>query len=215
MLKNSIDHFWAYIRERYGFKFVAVACYLALAHAGSQVITSAKFLMEIGLIYLLLFPFRLLDDLFDVAIDRHKTPLRYLCAQKNLQSFWILCGFGFSTNTLFLAVSGQEPRDGILYGVIAIIFYFFYARRGQSLNPMALIWQTAVLMKYPLLYLLLLTPATDLGSWEILLAMTSIFFSFNVYEYYHHRITRTWWHYIMPYSAFGISSLFFLQHIIN
>lgn len=176
-----MSHFNAlaiYLGERYSLRvYVPLSFFLAM---GLMVIEPGSrrgwFFVEGWLILLLLlFPFRLLDDLSSIEEDRQKDPGRVLCRVEDLRFFQMvlyivfLLGFGL---LLFMLGPLNGMGYGVLFGTIHLWYGVATGPRRQPFLP---------LIKYPLLVLIVSTaPVSTQRAWPSLVLILAAFAAYEI-----------------------------------
>ena len=166
-----------YRRERFPLTvFVPVALFLAIPSLATG--DAARVLVTL---LVLLFQFRLWDDLSDLTADRREFPERVLSRAESVTSFrWLLVG---ATGVVLLLLLGQLDLQ-LLY-LAAISFFFVWYRFVADRTPRARAYHI-VLLKYPLFAFIASAPIGEL----LLGTLSLVYFTFAVYEPLHDSRTH-------------------------
>ncbi len=163
----------AYWRERLPTAlFIPVALLLAAPALTQGAAAMAK---SFFVAYLLVFQFRLWDDLVDRERDRVSFPDRVLVRGRSLVPFYVFLLL-LATVSLFLLYD-----RAIVYLVALMAFSFWYRWIAQRVP--SVVRYHAVLLKYPLF--------TYLASSAGVAAMALVYFTFAAYEPLHDRSLRS------------------------
>jgi hypothetical protein len=132
------------------------------------------------LFFVLLFPFRLLDDLYSIEEDRRKAPERMLCRVEDLRPFWVILYAEFLVNLslLFLLFGPLRwVRYLVLFG--AIHSWYLIATSVPGLSRLFYV----PLLKYPML--VWVVSSASAFSQRIWISQLLVFGAFLIYEVLH------------------------------
>ena len=163
--------------------FVPVILFLAIPIlVAGEAAARAKALTTL---LVLLFQFRLWDDLSDLKTDRLEFPERVLSRASSLTSFrWLWVA---ATGVVLLLLWGH--RDLQLLYLAALLFFFVWYRWLADRAPRALAYHI-VLLKYPLFVCVAARIASARVDELLLGTMALVFFTFAVYEPLHDERTH-------------------------
>ncbi len=172
-----------YLIERYpGRVYLPLSLFLAAALVYAEPVRRGG-LFFVGLLllfFVLLFPFRLLDDLYSIEEDRKKAPARMLCRVGDLRPFWTTLYAGFLANLfLLLLLFGLLRSVGylVLFGAIHS-WYLIVGKVPESSKQFFV-----PLLKYPgLVSVVSSAPAFSQRIW---ISQLLVFLAFLVYEVLH------------------------------
>jgi len=170
-----------YVRERYPFRvFLPVATCLALASfPGGNAPRWFEFAVRLIAGTLLVFQFRLWDDLGDQPYDRVHHPDRVLSGATKIAVFGMVTAAAGVANLALLLLSGRAVMSFLILNAAAIVWYWAV--------PIA--WRRSIggrhvtLLKYPA-FVWMLRGATQPGP-ALLISLTAIFLCFSIYELIH------------------------------
>ncbi len=173
-----------YRRERFPLTlFVPVTLFLAIPSllAGD----AAARPRALVTVVVLLFQFRLWDDLSDVKTDRVAFPERVLSRVSSLTSFHRLWVAG--VGVVLLLLLGQ--RDLQLLYLVALLFFFLWYRWLADRAPRAVAYHI-VLLKYPFFAYVGARLASAPVDQLLLGTLALVFFTFALYEPLHDKRTH-------------------------
>ena len=142
---------WQYFSERYPLhRYVPLALFLSagLIYVEPRNPVWARFAEHLVWIWILLFPLRLLDDLYSIEEDRRQAPQRVLCRTGNPGWFHRVLYVSAAVDALLLCAI-HNPRSGLLYLLLFLFLHFWYAA-AQRYAVLKRIFFVP-LIKYPLL----------------------------------------------------------------
>lgn len=171
-----------YVSERYPVRvYLPLSFFLTagLFHV-DPISRKASVFVEVLLLFLaLLFPFRLLDDLYSIEEDRLKSPERLLCRLKDLRPFRILL-YATAMADVLLLLFLFEYSIAEKYIALFWAFHLWYAlSRRIRLRSIQVVFP---LLKYPLLVWVLSRGAEIERLW---VSQLFIFAAFLIHEFLH------------------------------
>ncbi len=172
-----------YRRERFPLRlYLPLSCFLtsALMAVEPPGVSGWFRVGAVPLFLVLLFPFRLLEDLYSIEEDRRKDPGRVLCRTEELRAFRIVLVLAVLA-PLGLLSFFHSLWQGVLYASLFWALHVWHvlasgirSRWANGLLPLA---------KYPLLVLLVMSgPLLD---WRSGAVMVLVFAAFVCYELLH------------------------------
>lgn len=175
----------AYVQERFpAWLALLLPSLLAVAALRQKAVMPAEFAAAFVMAAFLVFELRLLDDLFDLELDRRIYPERVLCRSASLRPFFgLLIGLVIINFTI---VALLRPWWGtallvILHGLLAA---WYGCRNLVFLGPLAN--YHVVLLKYPLIVLILgATIPSDLSTLRLFFSAALVYLAMCVYEVMH------------------------------
>jgi hypothetical protein len=184
--KTSLQQLVAYGKERFPWRLALPLSALMLFFAvaiGSESWSWAYGAPGFLWLMVALFQLRLLDDLSEVEVDRHKDPKRFLCRQKSLRGFWRAANFlgviGLVLSSMFLSLVTAGLYAGLLF--LAGLWYFTF--RGSIENRE--LQRLLPLLKYPFLAFALAAGSPGGLTPGSVFILPLIYFSFAIYEQEH------------------------------
>jgi hypothetical protein len=166
-------------------RFVPVAVLLTAAAATAGTPSASWAVAAFACALLLLFQFRLWDDLADAALDRFEHPERILPRSESPTVFrgaaWVAFTAGLAA---VAALSGVGAAAGLV--VLCAIYAAWYAREPAARR--GLVGAHVVVLKYAA-FVLLLAPR-PLDPHRAALACSAIYFASSAYELLHDRANR-------------------------
>jgi len=186
---ERLDNIRVYRRERFPFAvFIPVSVCLTLASfagaAPHRGLEGLVLLVALTTCILLLFQFRLWDDIADRHWDRVRHPGRVLCGPVVISSFCMLvvfCGVASAAGTLFL---GRLPGFGLLCGAGLVWYGGFSQQSRQSVAG-----RHVLLLKYPA-FVWLIGPLKRHHT-GMVVAMAVVYLCAAIYELLHDSEMRS------------------------
>jgi uncharacterized membrane protein len=180
-----IDNFAAYRRERFPLRvFLPVALGLTVASFADATPAFINAPIALATTIILLFQFRLWDDLADRLGDRARQPSRLLCRAADVSSFYVL-----------LILSGLASAGGVLaagrfagFIALCVIAFLWYAAFSEQARR-TIAGRHVLLLKYPA-FAWLFAPAQTRTT-ELISSMTVIYLCSAIYELRHDQEMRS------------------------
>lgn len=175
----------AYVKERFPFRtFVPVSLFLALPALGSG--ASLKNAATLTLVLMMVFQFRLLDDLADLEADRTNRPERVLSRAERLRPYHVLSGL---LMVLVLVMFHGDAALTIGYLALLTISLLWYRAMRRGCSP--ILSYHVVLLKYPAFVLLASGFTSTPFDEELWLAVGLVYVTFLCYEALHDTSIRS------------------------
>jgi hypothetical protein len=166
-------------------RFVPVAVLLTAAAATTGTPSAGWAVAALAIALLLLFQFRLWDDLADAALDRVEHPDRILARSESRTVFRAATWVAFTAAVAAVAaLSGLLAAAGLV--VLCAIYAGWYAREPAARK--GLVGAHIVVLKYAA-FVLLLAPR-PLDAHRAALACSAIYFASTAYELLHDPANR-------------------------
>ncbi len=159
------------------------------ALAGAKQIGALPSAAALALAYVLVFQFRLWDDLNDRDRDRERHPERVLVQAVSLAPFnaLLLCLFGL--NLLGIAWLSDGGAATLAFVLLNAIYLVWYRWRRDDLDPT--LSAHVVLIKYPAFVYLLNTALAPIDPVPLSLSTLTVFLCFAIYEILHDADLRS------------------------
>jgi len=199
MYESWINKPRQYLKTRFPARlYLPCAAFLVIAGiAGGRTLPPAGLALSSVLALTLLLQFRLLDDLSDIAHDRHVYPERVLARAASLIPFSVMLCVCILANLALIAVQpGPRHRIIVLLFLNAAAFLWYNGLRS-ILNGKILRYHI-VILKYPLFVFLL--SGDSWNRWRLFLTMAAVYLCFSMYEALHDRDLHT-----MPRAATSLT----------
>ena len=183
---------YLYQQERFKLSlFIPLALYLTVIGLSISPLelTPTQYLSSLVLCIILLFLFRLWDDLFDLNFDRVHHPDRILTKQFNLSVFWKFSLLLLLLSFFLIRIQAGQYHNAIGFLIFCLIYFIVVSHLSPKFRRIPGLHQLP-LLKYPI-YLLFINP--HLGGankfvithqWTCLVA---VFFVAGIYEVMHDK----------------------------
>jgi hypothetical protein len=180
MFVSWIENSIRYITERFPLRLFAllVVGLTVASFAGGRATASLNFTVSLIAGTVLVFHFRLCDDLADRRYDQTHSPGRVLSRAERLHWFYQLLALSTLACLALLLILGHKPLVFAGLNAAALIWYAAVPIQWRQSIP----GRHVLLLKYPI-FVWLIAPQPHRG--EIRLSMTIVYLCCAIYELFH------------------------------
>lgn len=184
-LKYYLKDFIAYRKERFSLKiYCPLALYLTIASLmGMPLLKVNIMLLNAAIILLLLFQFRLWDDLHSIQEDRIIYPYRILCNVLSIKHYRFLLAILFTVSMGLIYCYSTTIIPAVSY--LLLIFFYLLLYNLDVLKE-GRIYNHLIIMKYVIVVLIVTLVHVDIiHTINIYHPLISVFLVMSIYEVIH------------------------------